>query len=114
MQYYIDMWTNYFNFSGTTSRKGYWMAFLFNWVIALVIGLIAKAIGIGWLGTIYTYAAMIPGIAISIRRLRDAGKHWAWYFINFLPLVGQIIFIIMLCQPSVAPAQPAYTETYEY
>lgn len=114
MQEYIAMWTNYFNFTGRTSRRGYWMAFLFNFIISLVIGLAAELIGIGWLTTIYTYAVMIPGISIAVRRLRDAGESWAWYFINVLPLVGQIVFIIMLCKPSVAPAQTENSQAYDF
>ena len=116
MQEYIAMWTNAFDFSGKTSRRGYWMAFLINWVVSFVVGLIAGFIGLTWLTTVYTAVAFIPGLSIAVRRLRDAGKHWAWYFINFIPLVGQIIFIIMLCKPSVAKpvnTAPVY-EAYDY
>ena len=117
MQHYLAMWTNFFNFSGRTSRKGYWMAVLFNFIVSFAVGFVGGLIGIEWLGTVYGYAVAIPAISMAVRRLRDAGKHWAWWFINFVPAVGQIIFIIMLCQPSVAPAQPAYDsgyQTYDY
>ena len=93
---YLDMWKNYANFSGRTTVGGYWWAYLANFIVGLVIGLI----GVEILSTVYTLAAFIPGIAITIRRLNDAGKHWAWIFINLLPLVGTIIFIVMLCKPS--------------
>lgn len=115
MQYYIDMWKNYFNFSGRTSVKGYWMAYLFNVIIAFAIGVIVGILpDLAFLSGVYSIAIMIPGLSIAVRRLRDAGKSWGWLFISLVPLVGAIILIIMLCQPSVAAAQPAYTETYEY
>lgn len=115
MQEYIDFWKNYFNFSGRTSRRGYWMAYLFNFLASFVIGFVAGFSGLDILATIYTYAIMIPSLAIGVRRLRDAGKHWAWIFINLIPLVGQIIFIVMLCQPSVAaPAQNTYDAATGY
>ena len=114
MHYYVDLWTNYFNFTGRTSRKGYWMAILFNIIVSFVVGFVGGLIGIEWLATVYSYAVMIPGLAICVRRLRDAGKHWAWCFINLVPVVGQVIFIIMLCQPSVAPAQTEHSQAYDF
>jgi hypothetical protein len=36
------------------------------------------------------------------RRLRDAGKHWAWIFIGLIPLLGSIWLIWLLVQPSSA------------
>lgn len=106
MQYYVEMWTRYFDFSGRTSRRGYWMAVLFNILASIVVGLLASILHISALTTIYTAATLIPGLALVIRRLRDAGKHWAWYFINFVPLVGQIVILVFLCQPSVAQPEP--------
>ena len=117
MQHYIDMRTKYFDFSTTTSRRGYWMAFLFNFIVSLVIGVVAGLTGITALSTVYSVAVFIPSLAITIRRLRDTGKHWAWYFIGFVPLAGPIILLVMLCKPSVAQntvnAAPVYEE-YDY
>lgn len=97
LSHYIAMWTNYANFSGRTNLPGYWWAALVNFIISFIMGYL------GILGTIYSLAVLVPGLAIAIRRLNDAGKHWAWIFINFVPLIGQIIYIVMLCQPSKEP-----------
>ena len=102
MNYYLDMWRNFANFSGRTTCRGYWMAFLFNFIISFVIGVIAGATGLTVLSSIYTYAALIPGLAMSVRRLRDGGNHWANLFWAFLPIIGTIILIVKLCKPSVA------------
>ena len=101
MNEYIDMWKHFADFSGTTSVKGYWMAALINFIIALVINLLATQVGFFViLSNLYTLAILIPGLAICIRRLRDAGKHWTNIFWPFLPLVGAIVLIVKLCGPS--------------
>ncbi len=106
MQHYIAYWTNYFNFSGRTTRTGYWMAWLFNCIVSLLLGFVTGLIPkLAFVTTIFSVACIIPGLAIAIRRLRDAGKGWGWIFINCVPLVGSIIFLVLLCQPSVAPPQ---------
>ena len=38
--------------------------------------------------------------AESLRRLRDAGFHWAFIFIGLVPIVGPIALIVMLAWPS--------------
>ena len=102
MKEYLDMWKNYANFGGKTSIRGYWMAFLFNFIVSTVIGIITGVLPVlAFLSAIYSLAALIPGLALTVRRLRDAGKRWTWIFISFVPLVGFIILIIMLCKPSV-------------
>ena len=93
---YVDMWKNFANFGSRTTVGGFWWAYLANFIVSFVLSLI----GVEVLVTVYSLACLIPGLSISIRRLNDAGKHWAWIFINLLPLVGSIIFIIMLCKPS--------------
>ena len=88
------MWKNFTNFNGRTNIPGYWWAFLANFIVSTVLGLIG-------LGTIYGYIALVPGLAMCIRRLNDAGKKWYWIFISFVPLAGVIILIVLLCKPSV-------------
>lgn len=32
MEEYFEMWKNYFNFSGRSTRREFWLAYLFNYV----------------------------------------------------------------------------------
>ncbi|MCI2047756.1 MAG: DUF805 domain-containing protein [Faecalibacterium sp.] len=100
---YFAMWNNYANFQDRTSLRGYWMAFLWNFVASLALGWIGTRTGATFFTTVYSLAVLVPTLAIEVRRLHDTGKHWAWIFINFVPIVGQIILIVFFCQPSVAP-----------
>lgn len=49
---------------------------------------------------IYGLACFIPQLALSVRRLRDAGFHWAFLFFNFIPYVGPFIVLIFYMMPS--------------
>ena len=101
MKEYLAMWKNYANFSGRTDRRGYWMAVLFNFFAGLILSAIILVIPkLAFISSLYGLALLIPGLAICIRRLRDAGNHWGWIFITLVPAVGWIILIIMLCKPS--------------
>lgn len=103
MKEYKQMWARYVDFSGRSTVREYWMAVLFNFIISFVLGLIVGIIPIlSFLTGLYSLAALVPGLALCIRRLKDAGKEWYWIFIGLIPLVGTIILIIMLCKPSVA------------
>ena len=78
---------------------------------------------------LFSLAILLPNLAISIRRLRDAGFHWSLIFVpigaalfSFLGLIpflraivsiivwfALIFYYILLCQPSKpyqAPVQP--------
>ena len=102
----LDMWKNYANFSGKTSVRGYWMATLFNIIISTAVGFIPVV------SYIYSQAIIVPSLAITVRRLKDAGKSWTAIFLNLIPLVGSIILIVKLCKPSatVVEAEPAAVE----
>ena len=94
---YVDMWKNFANFSGRTDVGGYWWAVLGNFIVSFVLSLI----GVEILISVYSLATLIPTLSIAVRRLRDAGKGWGWLFITLVPLVGWIIFLVMMCKPSV-------------
>ena len=93
---YLDMWKNYANFADRTTVRGYWMAFLVNVIISTALGII----GIEILAGLYSLATLIPGLAICVRRLRDAGFHWTAILLPLIPLVGWIILIVKLCRDS--------------
>lgn len=94
---YITMLKNYVNFKDRTDKRGYWMAFLVNAIISAVLG----AIGVEALTVIYSLAVAVPGVAIAVRRLRDAGFSWQNIFLGFIPIAGAIILIIKFTKPSV-------------
>ena len=49
-------------------------------------------------------AGVIPNLSMQIRRVRDMGKGWQWIFINLIPIIGGIWFIVLLCQPTLPVA----------
>ena len=79
------------------------------------------AVFIMFLLTIYGLATIVPHLAITVRRLRDAGFHWAFIFLGVGPTIASFIpvlnilaalvslpcgiaLIVLLCQAS-KPAQ---------
>jgi uncharacterized membrane protein YhaH (DUF805 family) len=101
MKWYIKVLKQYADFSGRARRTEFWMFTLINYLISLVIGFIDGITGIeiingglGILGIIYSLALLIPGIAVSVRRLHDIGKSGWIYLLIFLPIIGWIILIV--------------------
>ena len=99
---YKSLWTRAFDFQGRSTRGDYWWAALASTIIVLIlIALLSAAEEFAALYTLYVFAALIPNLSLSIRRVRDAGKGWQWIFINLIPLVGAIWYLVILCQPSM-------------
>jgi uncharacterized membrane protein YhaH (DUF805 family) len=84
----------YADFSGRATRAEYWWFALFTFIVTLLTCLIPI---IGWLVSV---ALLIPGLAVSWRRLHDIGRAGGWYFICFIPLVGSIILLVWDCTKS--------------
>ena len=101
MEEYKKMWRNYAVFSGRSTRRDFWMACLFNFVISLAVGVVAGVIKLGFLATLYSIAMIIPGLAIGIRRLHDTNRSGWWFLISLEPLIGGIILLVFYCLPTV-------------
>ena len=67
-----------------------------------MLGLLSHVEFIKLLANLYLIAQIVPHLPLTIRRLRDAGKHWAWFFIGLIPVIGSIWLIVLLVQPSLA------------
>ena len=108
MSWYLNVLKNYVNFNGRARRKEYWMFVLFNAIISIVLSIIDRLLGTDpIIHLVYGLAVLIPGIAVGIRRLHDIGKSGWWVFINFIPLIGAICFLILTCKDS-EPTENAY------
>ncbi len=101
MNVYLDVLKKYAVFSGRARRTEYWMFFLFNLLIAFVLGAIEGIFkGSGLLGTLYSLAVFIPSLAVGARRLHDTNRSGWWLLISLIPLIGVIILIVFLVQDS--------------
>ncbi|MBR4972143.1 MAG: DUF805 domain-containing protein [Oscillospiraceae bacterium] len=101
MKEYIAMWQNFANFRDTATVRDYWMAWLINFLIGLAIGVVSGLLpALTFVSTLYSLAATIPGLALSVRRLNDAGYSWKSLLWGFCPLVGWIIVLVRLCKKS--------------
>lgn len=101
MEEYKKMWKNYAVFSGRSTRRDYWMACLFNFVISLAVGVVAGALGLGFLSILYSIAVIIPGLALNFRRLHDTNRSAWWLLISLVPVVGVIVLLVFYCLPTV-------------
>lgn len=97
---YVEMWKRGADFEGTSDVKSFWYAFLTNWVIGLVLGFVLSTLKLGFISYLYSLAALIPSLALTIRRMRDTGREWYWIFINFIPCIGTIWMLILLSKPT--------------
>ncbi len=82
---------NYANFNGRARRKEYWMFILLNSIISIPLSYIlplAITPELGLIGTVYSFAVLIPSIAVAVRRMHDVGKS-GWYCI--IPIYNLIL-----------------------
>jgi uncharacterized membrane protein YhaH (DUF805 family) len=80
MNYYLTVLQKYAEFNGRASRSEYWYFILYNFLISLAIGVVAGLIKLPILGTLYSFAVLLPGIAVGIRRMHDVDKS-GWYIL---------------------------------
>jgi len=101
MNWYIEVLKKYAEFNGRAHRTEYWMFVLFNIIISLGIGVVERVVGSpGVLGSLYALAVLIPGIAVSVRRLHDTGRSGLWLLAAFIPVIGFILLLVFMDQDS--------------
>jgi len=44
-------------------------------------------------------AAIVPGLAVSVRRMHDQNKSGWYLLINFVPYIGGLIFLVLCFLP---------------
>jgi len=116
MDWYLMVWRKYAVFEGRARRTEYWMFVLFN-LLALIalaaIGGVGIAMSEDYGGILfvpfglYALAALIPSLAVAVRRFHDTGKS-GWLILLFIvlgliPFVGlitAIVQIVILCTDS--------------
>ena len=124
---YKNFFKGYVDFSGRSTRPDYWWIWLGNMILYIpyffaygnVIanpqdkGALMSLGGIAIIYMIIGLALLLPGLALTVRRLRDAGFHWALIFVVFIPIVGGIALMVLLAMPTKEEATPAISEVQE-
>ena len=105
MEYFTDALKNYANFSGSATRQQYWMFILFYVIFYICCAVIDGLLGMAALETIFSIALLIPSISITTRRLHDIGKSGWWQLIVLVPIIGGLVLLYFVCQPSAASNQ---------
>ncbi|KAF1080437.1 MAG: hypothetical protein GQF41_3261 [Candidatus Rifleibacterium amylolyticum] len=101
MEVYMLPWQKFAVFDGRAGRREYWTFVLVNFVISMVINILAKQVGvIGIVGLLFSLATLVPSIAVGIRRLHDTGKSGWYMLLMFIPLLGWLAMLLFMVQPS--------------
>jgi adenine-specific DNA-methyltransferase len=97
MNWYFEVWKKYAVFTGRAHRTEFWMFALVNFCIGIAFSILVRAIGPGMLVLewVYGLAALVPSIAVAVRRLHDTDKSGLLVLLWFIPLVGWLIVLIL-------------------
>ena len=112
---YKKYWMGYVDFTGRPTRSEYWLAVLANTIVTIILFSIVIVVivfdspdspyhvilNLPYL-LVMTYfpASFIPSISLQVRRLRDAGYYWALIFLRFAFVIGDIVLLVLFCQPT--------------
>ena len=95
----------YVKFSGRACRSEYWywtlVTCIIGWTLALLTGDPMNP-NATWsaISNIFSLAILLPGLAVTVRRLHDTGRS-GWNILwALLPVIGWIILIVYYCQGS--------------
>ena len=129
---YKNFFKNYAEFTGRSPRPDFWWVWLGNLILSIPFWIIyfyivyfstvmdsvsdsaseATFMVFGLVAIIYAVfylAILVPTLALSVRRLRDAGFHWAFIFLRFAPM-GGIALLILFAIPTKETEVVNYSE----
>ena len=129
---YKNFFKNYAEFTGRSTRSDYWWVWLGNFILSIPFWIIyfytvflsvvmdsvgetlsdTTSIFLGLVVIFYVIfflAILVPTLALSVRRLRDAGFHWAFIFLRFAPM-GGIALLILFAMPTKETEVVNYSE----
>ncbi len=94
----------YAQFTGRAGRSEFWMFYLVYFIIGAVFSILMNLVGsitflyyiIVGLNILVVLGLLMPTLAVCVRRLHDIGKGGGWIFINLIPVIGSIWFLILM------------------
>lgn len=108
MKYYLLALRRYGQFSGRSNRSEYWYFILFHLLFLILATILDNALGFasnsmpGTIYLVYSLALIVPGLAVTVRRLHDIDKSGWHVLIGLIPLIGGIWMIVLLARKGTA------------
>lgn len=113
IQAYKNFFKGFLDFTGRSTRSDFWWVWLMNNVFCIPLYIIYFQMALKDAGgtdpilgvailSVYMILAIVlftPSLAVKVRRLRDAGFHWAFIFLHFVPM-GGIALLVLLAMPT--------------
>ena len=113
IQAYKNFFKGYADFTGRATRSDFWWVWLMNSILFLPLYIFWFQMALNDTGetdpilgvaiiSIYMILGIVfftPSLAVKVRRLRDAGFHWAFIFLHFVPM-GGLALLVLLAMPS--------------
>jgi uncharacterized membrane protein YhaH (DUF805 family) len=91
---------NYVNFSGRSPRSAFWFWNLFALLVSIVAGtidyLLFPHMDFSPLQSLAGLALLLPGLAVSVRRLHDLDRT-GWWLLLILTIIGYIVLLAWFC-----------------
>ena len=113
IQAYKNFFKGYADFTGRSTRSDFWWVWLMNSILFLPLYIFwfqmalndteetDPILGVAII-SVYMILAIVlftPSLAVKVRRLRDAGLHWAFIFLHFVPM-GGLALLVLLATPT--------------
>ena len=99
----------YFDFAGRSTRAEFWWWILFGFLATVVLTIVDNILGTngedggtGLITGLWQLATLIPGLAVTVRRLHDINKSGWWLLLGFLSwlIIPFIVLLIWFTRPS--------------
>jgi uncharacterized membrane protein YhaH (DUF805 family) len=114
MHWMILPYRRYFEFSGRSRRREFWMFVLFYALVGIAISIIwgtgefqqtgffvgfsSNVSGVGGvIQNLFWLASLIPSIAVGARRLHDVDRSGWWQLLLLVPLFGWVVLLVFWC-----------------
>ena len=85
--------SKYATFEGRATRPEFWWWILFVVLASAVTTLMGNTIS-----GIFSLATLLPGLAVTARRLHDIDRSGWWQLVGLVPLIGWVVMIVWCCQ----------------
>ncbi len=117
MEWMLMPLRRYADFEGRSTRTEYWMFVLFQ--VLVIFGMILLMVVAGSLSdgggggeafatiflilmVIFVLGLFIPNLAVQVRRLHDQDKSGWLVLLGFIPYIGGLIMLVLMCLDGTA------------